>query len=66
MDTTSANIRWKYINDSMALIIICFAIITYSFLRVSLPNWYKFIVIMSAFWLFFPDIYKEYLNAKRE
>ncbi len=64
-DTTeSYMVRWKYINDIMSLLIIILAIFSYSFYNKSLPRWFQFIVILSAFWLFFPDLYEKYQKAK--
>ena len=64
--TTLSILRWKYIADFIALLIISQAIITYTYIDKSLPQWFIIITIMASFWVFFPGLYKEYLDAKSD
>ena len=62
--TTLSVLRWKYIADISAVLIIGWGLVTYSLIDKSLPQWFQLIVIMASFWVFFPSLYAEYMQVK--
>jgi len=62
--STISTIRWKYIAEVIASMIIAMAIFTYSYMGKSLPKWFQIITIMASFWVFFPDLYESYIKEK--